>query len=66
MHANNCKGRVRGACHPKAKTPDSDVEMIVYLHDEYGMGYKALAKKFGLPRSTVRNFCNGRTRSTLE
>jgi DNA invertase Pin-like site-specific DNA recombinase len=65
MRARNCKGRVRGACHPKAKVPDSDVEMIIFLHDEHGIGYKALAKKFELSRQTVWNFCNGRTRAKL-
>lgn len=62
MRANVCKGRVRGECHPKAKTPDSDVEMIVLLHEQYGMGYKRLAKKFEIPIRTVRQFCNGSRR----
>lgn len=64
-HANICKGRARGASHPKARVSDSDVEMIVYLHDVEGVGYKRLAKKFGCPIRTVRDFCNGRTRSAL-
>lgn len=65
MRAENSKGRRRGEDHPKAIHSDADVELMVYLHDVEGLGYKRIAKKFGCSRQTVWNFCNGRTRSTI-
>lgn len=66
MRAKVCMGRRRGEAHPKVKVSDLDVEMMIYLHDFEGLGYKRLSKKFCCPIRTVRDFCNGRTRSTVQ
>jgi hypothetical protein len=65
MHANICTGRRRGEAHPKAKLSDLDVEMMCYLHDVEGLGFKRLAKKFGCHRNTARQICNGDRRGGL-
>jgi transposase len=33
------------------------------LHEDDGVGYRALAKRFNVSKSTVRDICNYRTRA---
>lgn len=65
MRVKNCKGHVRGECHPRSKLSDADCDLMIHLHDEYGMGYKRLAKKFECHRNTARQICNGSRRSVV-
>jgi len=46
-----------GERHHRASLSDHDIEMMRVLHEDHGIGYKALAKKFEAPRETVRDVC---------
>ncbi len=62
--AVNDQGRRIGQSHPQAKLTDRDVELLLALRDG-GWTYKALAEKFDVSKSQVRNICTGRKRSQL-
>lgn len=59
--AVNARGLRIGEDHPQAKVSDTDVRLIQALHRE-GMGYGAIAEKFELSKSQVRNIVKGRKR----
>ena len=46
-----------GERHHRARLTDHDVELVRTLHEEHGLGYKSLARKFDAPVSTVRDVC---------
>lgn len=50
-----------GEDHPRAKYTDGEIAMVHALRDA-GWGYRAIAKKLEMPRSTVRNICRGTQR----
>ncbi|MDR0250201.1 MAG: hypothetical protein LBI35_02655 [Burkholderiales bacterium] len=56
--AINSRGYRIGQGHHRAKYSDDLVRRIVELYDN-GVGYKNLSRKFNIPRSTVRDICNG-------
>jgi len=53
-----------GDSHHNAKLSDDEVELLLALHDE-GWGYRRLAAKFEIAKTTVRNYCNGKYRHQL-
>lgn len=60
----NDRGQRLGEAHHRAKLTDAEVEEIRTLHENGAMGYKKLAKKFGVANSTVQDICNFRHRAT--
>ena len=50
-----------GEKHYKADLTDHEVELVRQLHDE-GWGYRRLAKKFEIHRSTIQKICTFRSR----
>lgn len=46
----NENGRRVGESHPRAKLSDREVEQMFELHEKYGLGYRALARKWDLFR----------------
>lgn len=63
----NDRGYRVGACHPRAKLSEADIELIFTLRDE-GLSYAAIASKFddiegGISKSTVRDVLKGITRA---
>ena len=59
--ALNDIGRRVGDSHHNAKLTNSEVDMLLEMHDA-GWGYKRLSAKFDLSRSSVRNICKGKAR----
>jgi DNA invertase Pin-like site-specific DNA recombinase len=55
-------GYRRGEQHPRAKLSDDDVRLVRELH-EAGLGYRKIASKFEVSRSTIRDWCNHYTRT---
>ncbi|MCS3902806.1 DNA invertase Pin-like site-specific DNA recombinase [Methylohalomonas lacus] len=55
-------GHRAGESHPKAKLSDNDVRLIRELHENHGLGYGTIAKKFDSSRSTIISICNYRCR----
>ena len=55
-----------GEKHHNAKYPDSLVTQIRSEHMAYirGRGYESLAVKYGVPYSTVKDWCQYATRKT--
>ena len=56
--ALNENGYRIGSSHHNAKIPDEVIDEIRDLHEEQGIGYRKLAKMFGLTRSSVQKICN--------
>jgi len=58
-------GKVRGENHPKARLSDADVETIIELYGDPGVGlsYAQIAEKFECSKSTVRDVIKCRTRN---
>lgn len=52
-----------GERHFRARLSDADVQLVRALHEEHGLGYKALSKKFDQPRITIRDICAYRRRT---
>lgn len=52
-----------GERHWRARLPDSDVQLVRALHQEHGLGYLALSKKFDAPVRTIRDICNYQRRT---
>lgn len=50
-----------GEDHPKTRHADAKVEQVLRMRSQ-GAGYGAIAKALEMPRSTVRDICNGRLR----
>jgi hypothetical protein len=58
----NERGLRIGEDHPQAKLSDVEVELLLRLRAE-GWGYRRLAAKFEIARSTVKRICLGLKRS---
>ena len=56
--ALNENGYRIGSSHHNARIPDEIIDEIRDLHEEEGIGYRKLAKMFGLTRSCVQKICN--------
>jgi hypothetical protein len=54
-------GRI-GQRHWRARLSDGDVQLVRTLHQEHGLGYTALSRKFDQPRATIRDICKYWTR----
>ena len=52
------KGYRIGESHPKARLTDAQVEQIRTLYEEGFVGYRALAKWYGVPRTTIAGICS--------
>lgn len=58
-----------GEAHPKAMLSDHEIELMRQLHEEYAvgdprhLGYRRLAKKFNVAKTTVRAICNYKVRN---
>jgi hypothetical protein len=65
--AINEVGRRVGQSHPQAKLTDRDVELMLTLRtlNSVVWTYDALANKFEVSKSQVRNICLGRKRCQL-
>lgn len=50
-------GRRIGESHPRAKLTDRDIDLIRELHEEHGMGYKTIARKFETCHMTIAKIC---------
>lgn len=59
--AVNDRGLRVGEDHPQAKLTDHEIEIIRHLHLD-GWGYGAIALKFEVSKSQVRNIVKGRKR----
>lgn len=46
--------RKYGDAHPRTKYPDSDVELIRQLRDEYNLTFRVIAEKFDMQPETCR------------
>jgi DNA invertase Pin-like site-specific DNA recombinase len=51
------KGYRIGESHPRAKLTDAQVDQIRNLFEEGFVGYRALARFFGVPRTTIASIC---------
>lgn len=56
------QGRRCGEDHPGAKLTDAQVDEIRELHEDGLVGYKWLAKHFGVPVRTIREIIQCRRR----
>ena len=56
--AVNEQGYRIGSSHHNARISDEIVDKLRDLHEEEEIGYRRLAKMFGLPRSVVQKICN--------
>lgn len=60
----NEQGRVVGESHQWATLTDHECDLMRSMHEEYEvghpkhLGYRRLAKMFGVGRTTVRQICN--------
>ncbi len=51
-------GRRIGDSHHRARLSDGDVDLMRDLHEDHGIGYDRLSKRFGVSRRTVRDIVN--------
>lgn len=56
--AVNEQGYRIGSSHHNCRISDETVDRLRDLHEEELLGYRKLAKMFGLPRSVVQKICN--------
>ena len=56
-------GYLCGEQHPKAVLTDHDVDLIREVYESGDAGYMALAKKFDVAKSTIRNIVKCRRRA---
>mgnify|MGYP006921293191 CR=1 FL=1 len=54
----NDRGYRVGASNPKAKLTQAMVDEMRDLHEDKHVGYRRLARMFGVPRGTVQHVCN--------
>ena len=47
---------------PTAQLSDREVALVRELHELHGWGYRRIAKKMGISRWTVRDYCKYRRR----
>lgn len=57
MLAVNEAGIRVGEDHQRAKLTNSEVDRLLELHEEHGIGYKMLGAIFAVSRSTARSIC---------
>jgi len=62
VDAQKNKHAAYGERHHKATLTDHEIDLIRELREEYGFGYRRLAKKFEVSRETIRSICAYRTR----
>jgi hypothetical protein len=60
--AVNAKGRRVGDSHHNAQLTNEEIDTLLNLHFVEGWGYRRLAAKFEVSKSSVRNYCLGRAR----
>lgn len=69
-HHHEGHKHTRGEAHPKVTLSDHEIELMRQLHEEYPtghpkhLGYRRLAKKFNVAKTTVRAICNYKVRNT--
>ena len=63
--AVNENGRRIGGTHHNSTISDETVNRLRELHEEQGLGYRRLAKMFGLSRAAVQKICKYRLRQQL-
>lgn len=61
--ALNEQGYRIGQDHQRALLTDAQVEAMRDRHEHDGVGYRRLAREFGVPRSTARDICSYRRRN---
>lgn len=44
------------------KLTEEDVDLILQLHEDYGLGYKTIADKFEVSKGMIRDICLYRKR----
>lgn len=57
------EGRRAGGTHHRARLTDEQVEEIRCLHETGMVGYRSLAKQYGVSRSCIQRICNYETRN---
>ena len=62
IYNHRTDGRI-GERHHRARLTDQDVRLLRALHEEWGIGYLALSRKFDAPVRTVRDVCGYRRRA---
>jgi DNA invertase Pin-like site-specific DNA recombinase len=63
MVAVNENGRRIGEGHHNATITDETVNAIRELHEDHGIGYRRLARQFGLHVETVKKICRYQRRA---
>jgi len=63
--AVNDQGLRIGEDHQRAKLTDAQVELMRDMHENQGVGYKRLARIFGVSPSHVRHICQYRKRAQV-
>lgn len=58
----NEAGRRIGETHHRSRLSDAEVDLMRDLHEDHGLGYDRLSKRFGLARRTVRDIVNYKRR----
>lgn len=53
---------LHGQNHPLAKLTDHEVELIRYLHEHDGWGYRRLARVFEVSKAQIRRICGYKIR----
>lgn len=53
----NDEGYRVGTSHPRTKYSQETVDRIRELHEDEGFGYKRIAVRLNIPRSTVKKIC---------
>jgi DNA invertase Pin-like site-specific DNA recombinase len=56
--AINERGYRIGSSHHNCTIPDDVVSSIRDLHEDQGIGYRRLARMFGISRGAVQKICN--------
>ena len=56
-------GQVLGEANPGAVLSDHEVDLMRDLHERHGWGYRRLARKFEVGKTTVRRICNYQKRA---
>ncbi|NMF99559.2 hypothetical protein GPA27_19460 [Aromatoleum toluolicum] len=59
----NDRGIRIGEHHQNARLTDAEVDLIRELHEDEGMGYGELAKRFDVGKSTIADICTYRRRA---
>lgn len=57
------EGNLVGESHPRARLTDDEVKLIRDLYDEGLVGYRTLARTFGVSRNTIKCIVKFRRRN---